>query len=55
MQVFFFYFYINNIYIGHNTNHFQLNNLIFAPSQNPTKIGQNKLNRHKPIRIKKAE
>lgn len=41
--VFFFYFYTNNIYVGLNANHLQLNNLIFAPSQNCIKIGQNKL------------
>lgn len=41
--MFFFYFYTNNIYVGLNANHLQLNNLIFAPSQNCIKIGQNKL------------
>ena len=41
--MFFFSFYTNNIYIGLNANHLQLNNLILASSNNCIKIGQNKL------------
>ena len=52
--VFFFSFYTNNIYIGLNANHLQLNNLILASSQNCIKIGQNKLDIN-PEELKKKK